>query len=131
MVIRIFSRNVEISAVLYVCAIIAAMWPGVSEGLGARVVLWNCLPATLGFVAVIMTSGRSRRHRMRAMVFAATTAVVAIFFLVAWLSTGPLDPESYPLTTFIVFVFAPLISLGLGTVGYIIARFATVAVKMD
>lgn len=127
MVIRIFSRDVEISAVLYVCAIVAAMWPGISEGFGARVILWNCVPTTLGFVAVIMTSGRSRRHRIRAMVFAATTAVVAIFFLVAWLSTGHLDPESHPLTTVVVFIFAPLISLGLGTLGYVVARFSTAA----
>ena len=127
MVIRIFSRNVEISAVLYVCAIVAAMWPGVREGFGARVILWNCLPATVGFIAVIMTSGRSRQHRIRAMVFAATTAVVAVFFLLLWLLTGPLDPESHPLTTVVIFIFAPLIALCLGAVSYIIARFATSA----
>jgi hypothetical protein len=124
MVIRLFRRSIAAITVLYVAAMTSALWPALHEGFGARVLLWNCLPPTLGLVAVLITSGESRRLRMAAAVFAATTALTSIFFFAAWFFT-PLDTDPHSVTTVLVFIFAPLISLGLAIVAYLLASLMT------
>jgi hypothetical protein len=120
MVLRPLRRGIAIIAVLYIGPVIAAVWPALHEGFGARVLLWNCVPSTLGLIAVILTSGESPRRRTAAAVFAATAALTSIYFFAAWLLT-PLDLDPHSPTTVPVFIFAPVISLGLAILAYAFA----------
>jgi hypothetical protein len=100
----------------YLTTIGLVLYPALHEKFGLPLTLWNCIPPTLGLALIATTVGKCRRFLVVAATFAIFTAVGAIFFSAAWLFT-PLDADPHSITTKLVFVFAPLFSLGIAFVG--------------
>lgn len=114
-------------AIVYVAVIAIVLYPALQEGLGAKLLLWNCIPPTLGLLVITTTSGKSRPRVIASAFFALLTAAVTTFFSAAWFFT-PLDVDPHSATTRLVFIFAPVFSLGLATIvsgiGWFVARVA-------
>jgi hypothetical protein len=111
--------------IVYIAVVATVLYPALHEGFDARITLWNCLPPTLGLILISTALGKSSRRIVVSSVFALLTAAVATFFSAAWFFT-PLDLDSHSATTKLVFIFAPVFSLGFAIiasgVAWIVAR---------
>jgi hypothetical protein len=107
----------------YVTVIGLALYPGFHEGFGAKLMLWNCIPPTIAFVAVVAALGKSRRRFILSATLASLAAAVTVFFAAVWLFTL-LDTDPHSSMTAIVFVFAPLWSLAIAMIGLGLVWFA-------
>ncbi|MGC2352514.1 MAG: hypothetical protein WA496_03865 [Candidatus Udaeobacter sp.] len=111
--------------IVYITVVATVLYPALHEGFDARITLWNCLPPTLGLIVISTALGKSSRRIVVSAVFALLTAAVTTFFSAAWFFT-PLDLDPHSATTKLVFIFAPLFSLGLAIiasgVAWIVAR---------
>ena len=67
-------------AIVYIAVIALVFYPAFHEGFGAKVILWNCIPPTLGLILVITALGKSRPRMIVSAIFALFTAVGATFF---------------------------------------------------
>jgi hypothetical protein len=97
--------------IVYIAIVATVLYPALHEGFDARITLWNCLPPTLGLIVISTALGKSSRRMVVSTVFALLTAAVATFFSAAWFFT-PLDLNPHSATTKLVFIFAPVFSLG-------------------
>jgi hypothetical protein len=97
--------------IVYIAIVATVLYPALHEGFDARITLWNCLPPTLGLIVISTALGKSSRRIVVSTVFALLTAAVATFFSAAWFFT-PLDLDPHSATTKLVFIFAPVFSLG-------------------
>jgi hypothetical protein len=102
-------------AIVYAAVIAIALYPALHEELGAKLLLWNCVPPTLGLLVIATAFDKSRRRLVVSITFALLTAGVTMFFSVVWFVT-PLDLDPHSATTKMVFVFAPIFSLGLAII---------------
>jgi len=109
-------------AIAYAAVIATVLYPALHEELGARLLLWNCIPPTLGLLVIATAFDKSRRRMIVSVSFALLTAAVTTFFSLAWL-LRPLDLDPHSATTKLVFVFAPIFSLGLASIVAAIAWF--------
>ncbi len=109
--------------IVYIAVIAQVFYPALHEGFGAKVILWNCIPPTLGLILITTALGKSKRRMIVSAVFALVTAAVATFFFAAWFFT-PLDTDPHSLTTTLVFIFGPALSLALATIVSGLAWFA-------
>jgi hypothetical protein len=111
--------------IAYAAVITIVLYPALHEELGAKLLLWNCIPPTLGLLVVARAFDKSRPRLVVSTTFALLTASVTTFFSVAWFLT-PLNLDPHSATTKLVFVFAPIFSLGLAIiasgVAWLIAR---------
>jgi hypothetical protein len=107
-------------ALVYAIVIALALYPGLHEGFAGTVILWNCVPPTIGFVLIIIALRKSKRRLIVPAVFAALTAAVTIFFFGTWFFT-PLDTDPHSSMTTLVFTYAPILSLALATIGAVVA----------
>jgi hypothetical protein len=103
-------------AIFYIAVIALVFYQALHEGFGVRVILWNCIPPTLGLIVIISALGKSRRRVIVSATFALLAAAVTMFFVGAWLFTS-LDTDPHSSMTAIVFVFAPLWSLSVAAIG--------------
>jgi hypothetical protein len=111
-------------AIVYAAVIAIALYPALHEELGAKLLLWNCVPPTLGLLVIATAFDKSRRRLVVSITFALLTAGVTMFFSVVWFVT-PLDLDPHSATTNMVFVFAPIFSLGLAIIASGIAWLIT------
>ena len=111
-------------AFAYAAVIALVLYPALHEGLGLRLTLWNCIPPTLGLIAIMSALGKSRRRLIVSATFALLAAAVTIFFAGAWVLTR-LDSDPHSFMTTIVFVFAPVWSLLVAVIGSGLSWFAT------
>jgi hypothetical protein len=111
-------------AIVYAAVIAIALYPALHEALGAKLLLWNCVPPTLGLLVIATAFDKSRRRLVVSITFALLTAGVTMFFSVVWFVT-PLDLDPHSATTKMVFVFAPIFSLGLAIIASGIAWLIT------
>jgi hypothetical protein len=102
-------------AIVYAAVIAIALYPALHEELGAKLLLWNCVPPTLGLLVIATAFDKSRGRLVVSITFALLTAGVTMFFSVVWFVT-PLDLDPHSATTKMVFVFAPIFSLGLAII---------------
>jgi hypothetical protein len=107
-------------ALVYAIVIVLALYPGLHERFAGTVILWNCVPPTIGFVLMINALRKSTLPFIVSAVFAVLTAAVTIFFFGAWFLT-PLDTDPHSSITTLVFVYAPVLSLALSSIGAVIA----------
>lgn len=108
--------NILWAAVIYGLVVAAVLGPAFHEELGLRIILWNCAPPTLGMIALVATSRKSRRWTLVSTIFATITAILAILLFAAWLFTS-LDTDPHSLTTKLVFIHAPIVSLTIAALG--------------
>ncbi len=101
-------------SITYALLLGSVLYPGLHEGFAGSVILWNCLPLTVGFILVATALRKSKGRLAGSIGFSLTTAVVALFFFGAWLFS-PLDREPHSGTTTLAFIYAPLLSLAFGT----------------
>ncbi|GEM_PF-6683825 len=99
----------------YALVIALLMYLSIREGLGVRLAIWNCVPATLGVIAINSAIKKSRRALMASIAFGGAAAAVSLFFVGAWFFTQ-LDIDRHSSMTAVVFVFVPLWSIGIGTI---------------
>jgi hypothetical protein len=111
-------------AIVYAAVIAIVLYPALHEALGAKLLLWNCVPPTLGLLVIATAFDKSRRRLVVSITFALLTAGVTMFFSVVWFVT-PLDLDPHSATTKMVFVFAPIFSLGLAIIASGIAWLIT------
>ena len=97
-------------AIGYVAVIAVVVYPAIHEEVGARVLVWNCIPPTLSLLVIATAFHKSRPRMISSMVFALLAAAVTTFFSVIWFFT-PLDLDPHSGTTKLVFVFSPIFSL--------------------
>jgi hypothetical protein len=109
-------------AIAYAAVITIVLYPALHEELGANLLLWNCIPPTLGLLVIATAFDKSRPRLVVSTTFALLTASVTTFFSVAWVLT-PLDLDPHSATTKLVFIFAPVFSLGLASIASGIAWF--------
>jgi phospholipid/cholesterol/gamma-HCH transport system ATP-binding protein len=109
-------------AIVYVAVIAIVLYPALHEGLGTKLFLWNCIPPTLGLLLITTAVGKSRPRVIASAIFALLAAAVTTFFSAAWFFT-PLDIDPHSAATRLVFIFAPVFSLGLATIAFAIAWF--------
>jgi hypothetical protein len=102
-------------AITYGIVLALVLYPAFHEGFGSRLSLWNCIPPTLALIVLIGALGKTRRRFVPSAAFAIVTAAVTTFFVSAWFFT-PLDLDPHSSTTALVFVFAPLWSMGIALV---------------
>jgi hypothetical protein len=98
------------------------LYPALHEELDVRVLLWNCIPPTLGLLAIATALGKPKPRLVASVIFALFTGGVATFFSVAWFFT-PLELDPHSGSTKLVFVFAPMFSLSLATTAAAFAWF--------
>jgi hypothetical protein len=110
--------------IVYIAVIAIVLYPALHEQLGAKLFLWNCIPPTLGLLVIATALDKSRPRVIVSATFALAAATVAIFFSAAWFFT-PLDLDPHSATTKLVFVFAPIFSLGLAIIASGVAWFIT------
>jgi hypothetical protein len=110
-------------AIVYIAVIAIVFYPALHEGFDAKVILWNCIPPSLGLILITTALGKSKPRMIVSAVFALLTAAVTTFFFAAWFFT-PLDTDPHSSTTTLVFVFAPVLSLALATIVSGLAWFA-------
>ena len=89
--------------------------PAFHEGFGFKLALWDCIPPTLGLILLASANDEPTRRFTVSAVFAIISALIMLFFVVAWFFT-PLDTDLHSTTTALVFVFAPLWSVGIAIV---------------
>jgi hypothetical protein len=118
-------RRIVWIAIVYGAVIAIVLYPALHEELGARLLLWNCVPPTLGLLVIATAFDKSKLRMVVSITFALLAATVTTFFSVVWFLT-PLDLDPHSSTTKLVFVFAPIFSLGLSIVAsgiaWLIAR---------
>jgi hypothetical protein len=121
---RDYHRFVWIT-IAYAAVIATVLYPAIHEELSARLLLWNCIPPTVGLLVIVTAFVKSRRRMIVSGTFSLLTTAVALFFSLAWLVT-PLDLDPHSATTKLVFVFAPVFPLGLAAIAsgiaWIVAR---------
>ena len=110
--------------IFYATVIAAVLYPALHEQLGTKLLLWNCIPPTIGLIVITTAFDKSRPRLVVSITFALLTASVTTFFSMAWFLT-PLDLDPHSATTKLVFVFAPIFSLGLAIIASGIAWFIT------
>ena len=110
--------------IFYAAVIAVVLYPALHEQLGAKLLLWNCIPPTIGLIVITTAFDKSRPRLVVSITFALLTASVTTFFSMAWFLT-PLDLDPHFATTKLVFVFAPIFSLGLAIIASGIAWFIT------
>ena len=110
--------------IVYAAVIAIVLYPALHEQLGTKLLLWNCIPPTLGLLAIATAFDKSRPRLVVSATFALAAATVAIFFSAAWFFT-PLDLDPHSATTKLVFVFAPIFSLVLAIIASGVAWFIT------
>jgi hypothetical protein len=110
-------------AIAYTGVIAIVLYPALHEELGGRLFLWNCLPPTVGFLALATAFDKSRPRMVASVTFALLTGSVATFFSVVWFCTA-LDLDPHSVTTKLGFVFAPIFSPGLATIAASAVWFA-------
>jgi hypothetical protein len=110
-------------AIAYAAVIAIALYPALHEELGAKLLLWNCIPPTIGLLVIATAFDKSGPRLVVSITFALLTASVITFFSAAWWFT-PLDLDPHSAITKLVFVFAPVFSLGLASIASGIAWFA-------
>ena len=110
--------------IFYAAVIAVVLYPALHEQLGTKLLLWNCIPPTLGLIVIATAFDKSRPRLVVSITFALLTASVTTFFSTAWFLT-PLDLDPHSATTKLVFVFAPIFSLGLAIIASGIAWFIT------
>jgi hypothetical protein len=101
--------------IAYALVLGSVLYPGFHEGFPGSVMLWNCLPPTFSFILIATALGKSRRRIAGSVGFGLGTAVVALLFFGFWLFT-PFDTDPHSSTTTVVFIYAPLLSIALGTI---------------
>jgi hypothetical protein len=109
-------------AIAYVAVIAIVLYPALHEALGAKLLLWNCVPPTLGLLVIATAFDKSRPRIIVSATFALLTAIVATFFSASWFFTS-LDLDPHSATTKLVFVFAPVFSLSVAAIASGIAWF--------
>ena len=102
-------------AIGYVAAIAVVVYPAIHEEVGARVLVWNCIPPTLSLLVIATAFHKSRPRMISSMVLLAAAATT--FFSVVWFFT-PLDLDPHSGATKLVFVFAP-VALGSGVAWFV------------
>ena len=110
--------------IFYAAVIAVVLHPALHEQLGTKLLLWNCIPPTIGLIVITTAFDKSRPRLIVSATFALAAATVAIFFSAAWFFT-PLDLDPHSATTKLVFVFAPVFSLGLAIIASGVAWFIT------
>jgi hypothetical protein len=113
-------------AIVYAAVITIVLYPALHEGLGAKLLLWNCIAPTLGLLAIATALNKSRARMIVSATFGLVTAVVATFFSATWAFT-PLDLDPHSATTKLVFVFAPVLSLVVAIIASGVAWFIAIA----
>jgi hypothetical protein len=111
-------------ALAYATVIALVLYPALHETLGLTITLWNCVPPTLGLIVIVSALGKSRRRLMVAATFAVLATASTAFFAGAWALT-PLDTNPHSSMTVIVFIFSPIWSLLVATLGSGLTWFAT------
>jgi hypothetical protein len=101
--------------IVYAAVIALVLYPALHEQLGTKLFLWNCIPPTIGLLVIATAFDKSRPRLVVSITFAVLTASVTTFFSVAWFFT-PLDLDPHSGTTKLVFVFAPVFSIGLAMI---------------
>jgi hypothetical protein len=101
--------------IFYAAVIAVVLYPALHEQLGTKLLLWNCIPPTIGLIVIATAFDKSRPRLVVSITFALLTASVTMFFSMAWFLT-PLDLDPHSATTKLVFVFAPIFSLGLAII---------------
>jgi len=119
-----FHSRLSWIAIAYIAVIASALYPALHEGFGIRIFLWNCVPPTIGLILVLTAMGGSKSRLITSTSFAVLVAIGAIFFFTAWFFT-PLDTDPHSGTTKFVFVFGPVVSLGLALIASAIGWFIT------
>ena len=109
-------------ALIYAAVIVLVLYPALHEELGFKLLLWNCIPPTLGLLVIATAFDKSRLRMLVSVTFALFTAAITTFFSVAWVFT-PLDLDPHSATTKLVFVFAPVFSLSVAAIASGIAWF--------
>jgi hypothetical protein len=102
-------------AVAYVAVIALVLYPAFHEGFGFKLALWDCIPPTLGLILLASANNEAAHRFTISAVFAIISALIMLFFVIAWFFT-PLDTDPHSTTTALVFVFAPLWSIGIAIV---------------
>jgi hypothetical protein len=101
--------------IFYAAVIAVVLYPALHEQLGTKLLLWNCIPPTLGLLVIATAFDKSRPRLVVSITFALLTASVTTFFSMAWFLT-PLDLDPHSATTKLVFVFAPIFSVGVAII---------------
>jgi hypothetical protein len=78
-------------AFVYAAVIALVLYPALHEELGFKLLLWNCIPPTLGLLVIATALDKSRLRMLVSVTFALFTVAITTFFSAAWLLT-PLDP---------------------------------------
>jgi hypothetical protein len=117
-------RYLILLAAAYVAVIALILYPAFHEAFGFKLALWDCIPPTLGLVLLAGANSEPTRRFTIAAVFAIISTLSMIFFVVAWFFT-PLDTDPHSTTTALVFVFAPLWSIGIAIVAAAITWLVT------
>jgi hypothetical protein len=111
-------------AAAYVAVIALILYPAFHERLGFKLALWDCIPPTLGLIFLATAFEKTTRHFVTSAIFTGFSTLVMVFFALAWFFT-PLDTDPHSTTTALVFVFAPLWSVGIAIVAAGITWFVT------
>jgi hypothetical protein len=101
--------------IAYAIVIAVILYPAFHERFGYKLALWDCIPPTLGMIFLTTGYDKTTRHFVTSAIFASLSTLVMIFFAVVWFFT-PLDTDPHSATTALVFVFAPLWSIGIAIV---------------
>ena len=114
--------------VAYGTVVALILYPAFHERFGFKLALWDCIPPTLGLIFLATAFEKTTRHFVTSAIFADFSTLVMVFFALAWFFT-PLDTDPHSTTTALVFVFAPLWSIGIGIVAagitWLVTRLAT------
>ena len=116
MTVSRFRPQVVWSAFGYATVIALVVYATYHEGLGLKLILWNCIPPTLGLLVVTSASGKSKHRILISTIFGLLATAVTAFFFGAWFVT-PLDTDPHSSTTAIAFVFGPVWALSIALVG--------------
>jgi hypothetical protein len=109
-------------AIGYAAVIVFVLYPAVHEGLRLKLLFWNCISPTLGLLVAAIAFNKSKSRMIVSVTFALVTATITTFFSAASFVIR-LDLDPYSATTKLVFVFAPVFSLGLATIVAVFAWF--------
>ena len=101
--------------VAYAAVIALTLYPAFHEGFGFKLALWDCIPPTLGLILLASADDEPTHRFTISAVFAIISAPIMLFFVIAWFFS-PLDTDPHSPTTALVFVFAPLWSIGIAIV---------------
>jgi hypothetical protein len=101
--------------VAYAAVIALILYPAFHEGFGFKLALWDCIPPTLGLIFLASANDEPTHCFTISAVFAIISALIMLFFVIAWFFTL-LDTDPHSPTTALVFVFAPLWSIGIAIV---------------